>query len=144
MRTIWNHFRGGEIMNCKQVIVTPVIISFFLTSIGCTAALVAGGAAAGIGTYKYIKGELQSTEKVSLDEAYQATEKAMDDLELTITSKQKDAFDGEVIARRATGKKVTIKLKRRSDSVTEIKIRVGTFGDEYISKDILDTMKKYF
>lgn len=131
-------------MNCKQVIVTPVIISFFLTSIGCTAALVAGGAAAGIGTYKYIKGELQSTEKVSLDEAYQATEKAMDDLELTITSKQKDAFDGEVIARRATGKKVTIKLKRRSDSVTEIKIRVGTFGDEYISKDILDTMKKYF
>lgn len=131
-------------MNCKQVIVTPVIISFFLTSIGCTAALVAGGAAAGIGTYKYIKGELQSTEKVSLDKAYQATEKAVEDLELTITSKQKDAFDGEVIARRATGKKVTIKLKRQSDSVTQIKIRVGTFGDEYISKDILDTMKKYF
>lgn len=131
-------------MNCKQVIVTPVIISFFLTSIGCTAALVAGGAAAGIGTYKYVKGELQSTEKVSLDKAYQATEKAVEDLELTITSKQKDAFDGEVIARRATGKKVTIKLKRQSDSVTQIKIRVGTFGDEYISKDILDTMKKYF
>ena len=131
-------------MNCKQVIVTPVIISFFLTSIGCTAALVAGGAAAGIGTYKYIKGELESTEKVSLDKAYQATEKAVEDLELTITSKQKDAFDGEVIARRATGKKVTIKLKRQSDSVTQIKIRVGTFGDEYISKDILDTMKKYF
>ena len=131
-------------MNCKQVIVTPVNISFFLTSIGCTAALVAGGAAAGIGTYKYIKGELQSTEKVSLDKAYQATEKAVEDLELTITSKQKDAFDGEVIARRATGKKVTIKLKRQSDSVTQIKIRVGTFGDEYISKDILDTMKKYF
>jgi hypothetical protein len=131
-------------MNCKQVIVTPVIISFFLTSIGCTAALIAGGAAAGVGSYKYIKGELQSTEKVSLDKAYQATEKAVKDLELTITSKQKDAFDGEVIARRATGKKVTIKLKRQSDSVTEIKIRVGTFGDEYISKDILDTMKKYF
>jgi hypothetical protein len=131
-------------MNCKQLIVAPVIIFFFLTGIGCTAALVAGGAAAGIGTYKYIKGELQSTEKVSLDKAYSATEKAIEELEFTITSKQKDAFDGEVIARRATGKKVTVKLKRLSDSVTEIKIRVGTFGDEYISKDILDTMKKYF
>ncbi|MGD8985768.1 MAG: DUF3568 family protein [Desulfobacteraceae bacterium] len=131
-------------MNYKQSIVTPVIIVFFLTSMGCTAAWVAGGAAAGIGTYKYIKGELESTEKVSLDKAYQATQTAMEDLEFTITSKQKDAFDGEVIARRATGKKVTVKLKRQSDSVTQIKIRVGTFGDETISKDILDTMKKYF
>jgi hypothetical protein len=49
-----------------------------------------------------------------------------------------------VIARRATGKKVTVKLKKQSNSVTKIKIRVGTFGDEYISKDILDSMKKYF
>ena len=131
-------------MNYKQLMVTPVIIVFFLTSMGCTAALVAGGAAAGIGTYKYIKGELESTEKVSLDKVYQATQTAMEDLEFTITSKQKDAFDGEVIARRATGKKVTVKLKRQSDSVTQIRIRVGTFGDETISKDILDTMKKYF
>ena len=144
MRNIWDHFRGGVTMNYKQLMVTPVIIVFFLTSMGCTAALVAGGAAAGIGTYKYIKGELESTEKVSLDKVYQATQTAMEDLEFTITSKQKDAFDGEVIARRATGKKVTVKLKRQSDSVTQIRIRVGTFGDETISKDILDTMKKYF
>jgi hypothetical protein len=79
-----------------------------------------------------------------LDKAYSATEKAIEELEFTITSKQKDAFDGELIARRATGKKVAVKLKRLSDNVTEIKIRVGTFGDEDISKDILDTMKKYF
>ena len=138
------YIKGCAMMNGKRLMFAPMIIPFFLMSIGCTAALVAGGAAAGIGTYKQIKGELQSTEKVSLDRAYQATEKAVKDLELTITSKQKDAFDGEVIARRATGKKVTIKLKRQSVSVTEIKIRVGTFGDEQISKDILDTMKKYF
>jgi hypothetical protein len=137
-------FQRLEVMNCKQLILTPVVILFFFTSMGCAAAWIAGGAAAGIGTYKYIKGELQSTEKVSLDKAYQATGKAMEDLKFTTTSKQKDAFDGEVIARRATGKKVTVKLKKQSDSVTEIKIRVGTFGDEYISKDILDTMKKYF
>ena len=68
----------------------------------------------------------------------------MGDLEFTITSKEKDAFEGEVIARRANGKKVTVKLKRQSKNVTELKIRVGTFGDEYISNDILDTMKNYF
>ncbi len=131
-------------MNWKHLVLTPVIILFFFVNLGCTAAWIAGGAAAGIGTYKYIKGELQSTEKVSLDKAYQAAGKAMEDLKFTVTSRQKDGFDGEVIARRATGKKVTVKLKKQSDNVTEIKIRVGTFGDEYMSKDILDTMKKYF
>jgi hypothetical protein len=49
-----------------------------------------------------------------------------------------------VIARRSTGKKVTVKLKKKSNSVKEVKIREGTFEDEHISKDILDTMKKYF
>ena len=92
---------------------------------------------------EYIKGELQSTEKVSLDKAYRAAGKAMQDLKSTVTSRQKDAFGGKVMARRATGKEVTVKLKRQSDSFTEIEIRVGTFGDEYISKEILDTMKKY-
>jgi hypothetical protein len=29
-------------------------------------------------------------------------------------------------------------------NITEARIRVGTFGDEYMSKDILDAMKKYF
>ena len=50
------------------------------------------------------KGEWHETEKVSLERASQATEKAVKELELTSTSKQKDAFDGEVVARRATVK----------------------------------------
>lgn len=131
-------------MSSKRLLLTPVIMLFLVASFGCTAAWVAGGAAAGIGTYKFIRGELRSTEDISLDRAYQATEKAMVDLGFTITSKQKDAFDAEVIARRANDKRVTVKLKKQSNNVTEIKIRVGTFGDEYISKDVLETMKRHF
>ncbi len=131
-------------MNCRQSLIAPIILLSLLTSLGCAAVWLAGGATAGIGTYKYITGELQGTEEVSLDRAYQAAQKAMGDLQFTVTSKQKDAFYGEVIARRATGKKVTVKLNKQTNTATEIKIRVGTFGDESMSNEILNTMKKYY
>lgn len=92
---------------------------------------------------EYIKGELQSTEKVSLNKAYQAAGEAMEYLKFAVTSRQKDVFDGQVIARRATCKQVAVKLKGQSDSFTEIEIREGTLGDEYMAKKILDSMKKY-
>lgn len=49
---------------------------------------------------EYIKGELQSTEKVSLNKAYQAAGEAMEYLKFAVTSRQKDVFDAQVIARR--------------------------------------------
>lgn len=131
-------------MNSKQLMLTAILVFSLLMSIGCAGAWLAGGAAAGAGTYAYVRGELKSTEEVSLDRAYQATQQAMKDLEFTITSKQKDAFYGEVLARRATGKKVTVKLEKQTGTTTEITIRVGTFGDESLSQEIHKTIKKHF
>jgi hypothetical protein len=37
-----------------------------------------------------------------------------------------------MMARRATGKKVRVKLRREPDSFTEIKIRGGIFGDGFM------------
>jgi hypothetical protein len=104
----------------------------------------AGGAAVGVGTGAYIEGELKSTEEVSLDKAWEATQKAMEDLELIITYKGKDAISGEVMARRASGKKITVKLRKESDSFTEIRIRVGIFGNESVSHEVHKTIKKHF
>lgn len=130
-------------MNCKQSLLASLVVLGLVINIGCAAAWIAGGAAAGAGSYAYIARELKSTEEVSLDRAYQATQQAMKDLEFTITSKQKDAFYGEVIARLASGKKVKVKLKKKSGSLTEIKIRVGTLGDESMSRQIHKTIKKH-
>ena len=114
-------------------------------SIGCPAAvLVGGGAAAGAGSFAYLEGELKSIEGVSLDRAWKATQMAMDDLEFDIIGKAKDAFDAELSAVGAGGKKTTIALKKISDTVTEVKIRVGTFGNKALSQDILETMRKRF
>ncbi len=38
--------------------------------------------------------------------------------------------------------KVQIKLKRRAENITEIRIRVGAFGDESLSRLILERIRE--
>ena len=131
-------------MNYKKGVLTLIIgLSFFIHN-GCPASLFLFGGAAGAGTVGYVGGELKSTEKVSLNRAWNATQKAMNNLEFTTTSKEKDAFNGKLIAKGATNKTIKIKLNRQSDTLTEIRIRVGTFGDESLSLQILESIKKQF
>ena len=59
-----------------------------------------------------------------------------------MTSKEKDDFYAILVARGAGEKKLTIKLKMQSDNITEIKIRVGMFGDESVSRLIYEEIKK--
>jgi hypothetical protein len=129
-------------MNYGRSLIAVLICVSVSFSYGC-AALVVGGAA-GAGTVAYVRGELKSVEDVSLDHAWPAAKQAMSDLEFSTTSAEKDAFHGELIARGAGDKKIVVNLDRQSDTVTEIKIRVGTFGDEAMSREILDTIKKRF
>lgn len=104
--------------------------------------LVGAGAVIGVGTVSYIKGELKGAEAASLDNTWKASISALNQLNYTITDKEKDDVYAEIIARSSTDTKVTIKLKRQSDTVTEIKIRIGLMGDETVSRRIYDTIKK--
>lgn len=110
---------------------------------GCAGlVLVGAGAAAGVGTYKYVNGELKATEQVTLDKAWSATQGAVKELEFVVISNQKDALTGKLVARTAADKKVQIALKKQGEQVTEIEIRVGTFGDEALSRIVHDKIKK--
>jgi len=129
-------------MNYKQLLLTLILGFSLLVNSGCPAFLIAG--AAGGGAVGYFGGELKSTEEVSLNRAWTATQQAMKDLEFTITSKEKDVFDGQLIAKGAAHKRIKIKLNKQSNMLTEIRIRVGTFGDESLSLKILERIKKRF
>ena len=116
--------------------VTPLVLT------GClAAAAVGGGAVAGAGTIAYIKGELKATEGHSIDETWAATEAAIDELQFIVINKVKDATAAELKAQTADNKTVHIDLKRIADNLTEIKIRVDTFGDEALSRYILSKIQ---
>lgn len=129
-------------MKQKRLLLLTVLGLSLLLGYGC-AALVIGGAA-GAGTVAYVGGELKAVEEVTMNRAWEAANRAMGDLEFVVTSKEKDAFYGELIARGAGDKKIKIKVKKQSDTVTEIKIRIGVFGDESLSRQILDKIKARF
>ena len=129
-------------MNYRQLLLTSLLGLSLLINSGCPALLLGG--AAGAGSVAYITGELKSTEEVSMSRAWRATQKTMNDLGFAITSMEKDAFYGQITARGAGDKKVKIKLERQSDKLTGIKIRVGMFGDEPLSMQILNNIRKRY
>lgn len=95
---------------------------------GC-AALLVGGAAAGVayGTVKYTNNTLETTHNVPLDRVWQAANAALKDLQLPISSSKKDASAGTLQSKNALGQPVTVQAIRKGDSITDVRITVGTF-----------------
>jgi hypothetical protein len=131
--------KGGVIMRLRNLLLIISLGIIVLSGTGC-ASLVGGGTAAG--TVTYIFGELKSVEEASLESTWEATQKTMKDLELIVTSREKDTLAARLIARGVNDKKIVIKLKKISEELSEVKIRVGTFGDEALSRNILKHLKK--
>lgn len=133
---------GSKITFKKAVIITLMLALGPLVLTGClAAAAVGGGAVAGAGTIAYIKGELKATEGHSIDETWAATVTAVDELQFIVINKVKDAVSAELKCQTADKKTVVIELKRIADNLTEIKIRVDTFGDEALSRYILNKIQ---
>jgi len=118
---------------CLAAFLSPVLT-------GCVAVVVAGAA---VGTYAYVKGELKVNRDASLNRTWNASQAALKDLKFTTTTQKKDALSGWLVAKTASDKKVEINLKKVTDATTEIRIRVGTIGDEDLSKLILQKIDQH-
>jgi len=110
---------------------------------GCLAAIGAG-AALGVGAIEYANGKLESMQDISLARGWTATQLAMGDLQYTIVSERKDALEAELVAREASDKKVSVHLKKMNDKTVKFTLRVGTFGDETKSRQILEKIQSHF
>lgn len=126
-------------MQKAQVILAVLLVGAAALLQGCVAVVVGAGAA---GTVAYIRGDLESIESKDLNAVYEATLKAMEQLELSVSRKTKDAMSAEVIARDAEDKKITISLGATAEGATKISIRIGVFGSETKSRLIYDQIKK--
>jgi len=112
-----------------------------LTSLGIGAA-VAGGAAA----VYYVKGDLEYDLEHDVNRVYRASLSAMEDRDYPVTKDEVSESSGRIeaaIPAEGGEKKhdLTIKLERKGEYLTHISIRVGTFGDEALSRSILDDIK---
>ena len=132
----------------RQWGIIVLVLAGMLLSQGC-ALLLVGGAIAGAtyGTVKYARNTLQVTQDVPLDRAWRGANAALKKLQMPVTASSHDGTSGRLVAQNAQNQSVTIQLFRKTDSVTEIQITVGTFdSDQNRSQEqlIYDTMKARF
>jgi endo-beta-N-acetylglucosaminidase D len=118
-------------MRTKQVLLSILVMGTAGLVQGCLVAAVGVGAA---GTIAYVRGDLEAVESQRLDVVYEATLKAVEKLQLSVTTKSKDAMSAVIVARDAQDKKVTITLKAVTEEATKLYIRVGVFGSETKSR----------
>ena len=125
-------------MIMRQVLITSMLLGSMLLLQGCLVAAVGVGAA---GTIAYVRGDLEAVESANIDEVYDATLKAMKELELLPTRKTKDELGAEVVTYDAQDKKITIKLESEAEGTTKLSIRVGVFGSETKSRMIYQKIR---
>ena len=107
-----------------------------------TGCLVVAAGAAAAGTVAYVRGELQASLANPYRDVITATGKALEKLQFSKVSEKGDALKTVIVARTGADKKVEITVKKVTDSVTKVEIRVGVFGDETLSMTILDKIKE--
>jgi hypothetical protein len=65
-------------------------------------------------------------------------------MEFVTGTTEKDDISAKLIAYTSDSREIQITLKRKTDKLTEIGIRVGTFGDESLSRLILENIRKRY
>ncbi len=108
--------------------------------IGCAGAVLGG--AAGVGTAAYVRGELEAVENASLSRVWNATLATARAMQFTVIEEDKDELTARVHAKGSNGKDSYINLKSLEEDVTEIRIRIDVFGDETMSRRILQEIRK--
>lgn len=114
------------------------LLAFSLIGLtGC----IAVAAGAGAGAYAYVRGDLETNLNSDYNKVVDSARAAIKDLEFAKVSENKDALKAVIVARTALDKKVDITITYSAKKLTNIKIRVGLFGDEQLSLSILEKIK---
>ncbi len=111
-----------------------------LQNTGCFLVLGAAGGAAGT---VYVMGKLKDEISAPVPKVHQATKAGLKDLGLPIREDQSDKLTAKLKSEFSDGTDVWIDIESKSDTVSQISIRVGLTGDEAKSRKILEALKKH-
>jgi hypothetical protein len=115
-------------------------VTLIATAGGCGALLLVGGA--GTSAIAFATGELRATQEATLEKVDAACVEAIDRLgyEDVTTERSTDQirFRGQTVG----GEPVDIRLRADGLETTELRIRIGVFGDEAASRLVLEEIQQ--
>ena len=115
-------------------------ICSLMTMVGCIPLII--GAALGVGGVSYVNGSLVRNVDESVEKIHKATLNALKGLDLFITSDELNKHSANIRAEYEDAKKIHISIEALTEYVAQIKIRIGTFGDQDESHTILNAILK--
>ncbi|MDX1411472.1 MAG: DUF3568 family protein [Nitrospirales bacterium] len=108
---------------------------------GCAVALLGVGAGAGAAGTTYVMGKLEDEVDAPVPKVQRATLAAFKSLELPIDKERGDKLAAELESETADQKKIWISINSLTPARSKIVIRVGIFGDEVRSHQILKAVR---
>ena len=123
-------------MKCKFYILSVISSFIVVTQSGC----ILVGLAAGAGYMAYDKGDLEVTEPIAYNDAFDAVDVTVKDMDMALVKREKKALGGFIHAKSHYGK-VTYNLENKGEKLTAISIRVGSFGDQAAQRHIYAKLK---
>lgn len=119
-----------------------VLAAVALGNAGCLVAA-AAGAAGGVAGYAYYKGKVSRSYVANVEDVRAATRTALGELGMPVLSDEATAQGGKIESRAGNdGVVIALELEKSpvpgEGPVTQVGVRVATFGDERLSERILD------
>lgn len=113
-----------------RVKLAGLLVGLLFTS-GCAAMLLMGaGGMAAIGTYKWIEGTMEKDYPKPMQEVWNASLLACNDLKLKVASQQFGPLESKIEAVQPPDTTVKIQLISRPNQITTLKIRFGMMGNQ--------------
>jgi len=108
-----------------------VVLGLLLT-VGCGAelALLGVGAAAGIGTYKWLEGTMEKDYPRPMQACWHACLSATKTMQLRITGERYHPLESQIEAVEPDGTSININLVARPNQITTVKVRFGWLGNK--------------
>ena len=96
---------------------------------------------AGAGTVAYLRGELEATLSGNLEQTNKAVNRAIEELKFVRISENKDALLALTVVRNAADQRIEVRQDVVGEKLTRVRIRVGVFGDEKLSRTLLERIQ---
>lgn len=120
----------------KKFAPLPVLLISIILLSGCAAIWLGVGAGVGIGTYKYVEGNVIKEYPLEYSRAWDASNEALLNLKMSVTSSNDEGARGQIEAVKQDGSKVVIKIKDKGQNVTSIAVKSGLLGDVVEAEEI--------
>jgi Protein of unknown function (DUF3568) len=117
-----------------------ILAALTFAQTGCLLVAAAAGTGA---TVAYVTGDLESMVDAPPDKVAAAAQAALRDMNLAVVSARGSALDADVVARTANDAKVHVVAKSRGEKMSWVSIRIGVFGNDAMSAQILEKIKQH-